>query len=179
MGIEGMGEGLVEGIAVAGDALTVAALQKEVEGSNGSQGAHASVHGNCANCGAALNGHYCHQCGQSAHIHRSLLHMFEEFLHGIFHFDTKAWRTIPSLIWHPGKLTREYIAGKRTSYVSPLALFLFLNFLMFFVFSYTMGDHNVVKKSTPQEKAKLVKVLEKNRSELAKLEAEIKLTYQF
>ena len=29
-----------------------------------------------------------------------------------FHFDTKAWRTIPALIFKPGKLTREYIDGK-------------------------------------------------------------------
>lgn len=96
----------------------------------------------CANCGATLSGAYCHACGQSAHIHRSLLHMVEELLHGLFHFDTKAWRTIPALIFRPGKLTRDYIAGKRTSYVSPLALFLFLIFLMFFVFSYTMDDTN-------------------------------------
>ncbi|MBC3808176.1 DUF3667 domain-containing protein [Undibacterium seohonense] len=91
----------------------------------------------CANCGITLNGAYCHTCGQYSHIHRSLLHMFEEVLHGIFHFDTKAWRTIPALILRPGQLTKDYIEGKRTSYVSPLALFLFLIFLMFFVFSYT------------------------------------------
>jgi len=94
-------------------------------------------HGLCANCGTILTGRYCHSCGQSAHIHRSLLHMVEELLHGIFHFETKAWRTIPALIFTPGKLTRNYIAGQRTRYVSPLALFLFLIFLMFFVFSMT------------------------------------------
>lgn len=94
----------------------------------------------CANCGTSLTGPYCHSCGQSAHIHRSLLHMVEELLHGLFHFDTKAWRTIPALIFRPGHLTRDYIAGKRTSYVSPLALFLFLIFLMFFVFSSTMNN---------------------------------------
>lgn len=94
----------------------------------------------CANCDIALCGAYCHACGQSAHIHRSLLHMIEELLHGLFHFDTKAWRTVPALIFRPGHLTREYIAGKRTSYVSPLALFLFLIFFMFFVFSNTIDE---------------------------------------
>ncbi len=69
--------------------------------------------------------------------------MFEELLHGIFHFETKAWRTIPALIFTPGKLTRNYIAGQRTRYVSPLALFLFLIFLMFFVFSLTSSHYDV------------------------------------
>jgi hypothetical protein len=100
---------------------------------------NAESHKSCANCGAPLAGAYCQNCGQSSHIHRSLLHMIEEVLHGILHFDTKSWRTIPALIFKPGQLTKQYIDGKRTSFVSPLALFLFLIFLMFFIFSFTMN----------------------------------------
>jgi hypothetical protein len=99
----------------------------------------AESHKSCANCGATLAGAYCQNCGQSSHIHRSLLHMIEEVLHGILHFDTKSWRTIPALIYKPGQLTKQYIDGKRTAFVSPLALFLFLIFLMFFIFSLTMN----------------------------------------
>lgn len=51
----------------------------------------------------------------------------------MFHFEGKIWRTLPLLAWHPGKLTREYIDGRRASYVSPIALFLFCVFLMFAV----------------------------------------------
>ncbi len=90
----------------------------------------------CANCSTPLSGTYCQNCGQLAHIHRSLWHMVEELLHGILHFDNKAWRTLPALLIHPGRLTREYIDGKRVRYMAPLILFLFLNFVMFFVFSY-------------------------------------------
>jgi hypothetical protein len=133
----------------------------------------ATAHGNCANCGSVLTGHYCQACGQSSHIHRSLLHMLEEFLHGIFHFDTKAWRTIPALIFQPGKLTKEYIRGKCTSFVSPLALFLFLNFLMFFVFSYTIDDNNKESSKTPQTREELVKSLDKVQATLnTELQAE-------
>jgi hypothetical protein len=39
----------------------------------------------------------------------------------------------------PGLLTRRYIDGQRTRYISPLALFLFTGFLMFFVVSLTLG----------------------------------------
>ena len=69
----------------------------------------------------------------------SLLHFGEEVLHNILHFDAKAWRTVLLLVARPGLLTRRYIDGQRTRYVSPLALFLFTMFLMYFVFSLTGG----------------------------------------
>ncbi|MFZ6689377.1 DUF3667 domain-containing protein [Undibacterium sp. SXout11W] len=125
------------------DALAQAVVVSEITGEGRDPHYAPEEHGICANCETPLTGAYCHACGQSAHIHRSLLHMFEELLHGIFHFETKAWRTIPALIFTPGKLTRNYIAGQRTRYVSPLALFLFLIFLMFFVFSLTSSHYDV------------------------------------
>lgn len=118
----------------SGSALVTATLvAHEIEPK---AGAGDEAHGgHCANCGAQLTGPYCQSCGQSAHVHHSLLHLGEEFLHGLLHFDAKAWRTLPLLVIHPGRLTRNYIDGKRTRYVSPLALFLFMVFLMFFVVS--------------------------------------------
>ncbi|TXI89818.1 MAG: DUF3667 domain-containing protein [Burkholderiaceae bacterium] len=135
------------GIEISGAGETLAAIVVSDELGNANNGNEkpsddSASDRNCANCGTALTGKYCHNCGQIGHLHRSLWHMVEETLHGIFHFDTKAWRTIPALIFTPGKLTREYIDGKRASYVSPLALFLFLNFFMFFVFARVFSDAN-------------------------------------
>ena len=96
----------------------------------------------CANCDAHLQGDFCHVCGQSAHVHRSVLHMVEEFAHGLYHFDSKAWRTLPMLAFRPGRLTRDYTHGRRARYVAPLALFLLSVFLMFFVFGF-MGGPNL------------------------------------
>jgi len=97
---------------------------------------HAQLH-DCQNCGAALNGPYCHACGQSGHVHRTLVHVLEEFAHGVFHVESRGWRTLPMLIVNPGRLTREYIHGKRARYIAPLALFLFMIFLTFFTFGMT------------------------------------------
>jgi hypothetical protein len=88
----------------------------------------------CLNCGTALIGPHCHACGQHAHVHRTVGAFFHDLLHGVFHFEGKTWRTLPLLAWNPGKLTREYIDGRRASYVSPIALFLFATFLAFAVF---------------------------------------------
>ena len=89
----------------------------------------------CLNCGAKLVGSHCHACGQPAHVHRSLSAFFHDLLHAVFHFEGKLWRTLPMLAWRPGRLTREYIDGRRASYVSPIAVFLFVVFLMFAVVS--------------------------------------------
>ena len=118
----------------SGGAFVTAALAAgELEGEAGKPGPQ--VHAPCANCGVPLVGAYCHACGQRGHLHRSLVHLAEELLHGLLHFDAKGWRTLPLLAARPGLLTRRYIDGQRTRHVSPLAMFLFTVFLMFFVFS--------------------------------------------
>ena len=89
----------------------------------------------CLNCGTRLVGPHCHSCGQRAHVHRTLSAFFHDLLHGVLHFEGKIWRTLPLLAWRPGKLTREYIDGRRASYVSPIALFLFTIFVTFALWS--------------------------------------------
>jgi hypothetical protein len=90
--------------------------------------------GTCLNCGTERVGPHCHQCGQSAHVHRTMTAFFHDLLHGALHFEGKTWHTVPLLAWKPGKLTRRYIDGERARFVSPMALFLFSVFLMFAVF---------------------------------------------
>ena len=98
---------------------------------------HAGQHHNlCADCGTETVGRFCHNCGNAAHVHRTLLHLGEELLHGVMHFDSRTWRTLPLLVFRPGRLTREWCLGKRTRYVSPLAMFLFTMFVMFMALSY-------------------------------------------
>ncbi len=123
----------------AGDVLTGAIVAGTIEGASGKKGP--AVHaGQCLNCGATLGGAFCSSCGQRAHLHRSLLHLGHDILHGVFHFEGKLWRTIPELFFHPGRLTRRYIDGERAKFISPMALYLFTVFLMFGVFSFTTSD---------------------------------------
>ena len=90
----------------------------------------------CADCGAQVSSKFCPECGQPAHTHRTLLHLGEELLHGVMHFDARIWRTLPLLIINPGRLTREWVEGKRSRYISPLAIFLFTLFVMFFTLTF-------------------------------------------
>lgn len=124
--------GVIEGM---GDAATGAVWGRATEPRAGEASSAGGGHGACLNCGTALTGRYCHACGQSSHVHRTLMSIVHDLLHGVFHFEGKIWRTIPMLVLHPGALTRRYIAGERARFVSPLALFLFFTFLMFAVYS--------------------------------------------
>ena len=167
-------------ISGAGEAFAAIVVSDELANQQGknNKDQNAESHKNCANCGATLTGAYCQNCGQSAHIHRSLLHMIEEVLHGILHFDTKSWRTIPALLYKPGQLTKQYIDGKRTSFVSPLALFLFLIFLMFFIFSQTMNaptlDGNTDFTDSRSDVVKELKAAELSMSQQLEKQAKLK-----
>lgn len=88
----------------------------------------------CLNCGAGLTGPFCHECGQEAHLHRTVGALFHDLLHGALHFEGRTFRTLPELVLRPGKLTRRYIDGERKRFVSPMAMFLFSIFMMFAVF---------------------------------------------
>jgi hypothetical protein len=92
--------------------------------------------GECLNCSTPLVGEHCHACGQKAHLHRTLSAFMHDVAHGAVHFDSKTWRTLPMLAFKPGELTRRYIDGERTRFVSPMALFLFSIFLMFAIFQF-------------------------------------------
>lgn len=150
----------------AAGALTTASL---AAGALEGRGAGAAGEGACLNCGAALTGAYCSVCGQGAHTHRTLLHMLEEVLHGLFHFDTKAWRTLPMLAFRPGTLTRSYIYGQRARYISPLALFLFTIFLMFLAFAFV--DVDVFRVNAAENRAEIVAELQQARVELTEAES--------
>ena len=119
----------------------------------------------CLNCGAPLGETYCGACGQRGHVHRTLGAFFHDLLHGVFHFEGKIWRTLPLLAWRPGKLTREYIDGRRASYVSPIALFLFCVFLLFATI------HAVVPSSFEGVGPTMAEALANSRADIASLEA--------
>ncbi len=154
-------------------ALATAGLVASQVGGPTAPGGSPAHGAQCRNCGAALHGAFCQACGQPAHVHRSLLHLAEEVLHGILHFDAKGWRTLPLLVVRPGLLTRRYIDGQRARHVSPLALFLFTVFLMFFVFSLTSLSSVTVNvgRVTPQERADAAAELKLAEAAVAKAEA--------
>ena len=95
-----------------GGVVTAGLVASAIEKPTGQAGEHEA--GTCSDCGAPTNGKFCANCGQPTHVHRTLLHLGEEVLHGVMHFDARIWRTLPLLAFNPGRLTREWIHGRRT-----------------------------------------------------------------
>jgi hypothetical protein len=159
---------MVGNIEAIGDAVTGGVLGRAVEPGAGEAVAGHVHETHCLNCGAELSGPYCQQCGQHAHVHRTLTSFFHDLLHGVFHLEGKIWRTLPMLAWKPGELTRRYIDGQRASFVSPIALFLFCVFLMFAVVGLTSSTSHV----TANAKADAAEELGKDQQKLAVLQHE-------
>jgi len=88
----------------------------------------------CLNCEQTIspNDHFCPNCGQINNTDRiSLNYYFQESLSGFFSFDNRFFKTIIPLIFNPGKVTREFIEGKRKKYVNPFQLYLNITILFF------------------------------------------------
>lgn len=79
----------------------------------------------CLNCGETLLGEFCWRCGQEAiDLRRPLRDLASDFLDDVLDLDSRLLRTIGPLLFRPGRLTREYLAGRRAPYVRPLKLYL-------------------------------------------------------
>jgi len=95
--------------------------------------AAAPEHGSCENCHAALHGHYCHHCGQSAHNPlKHFGHAVEEVFESFWHLDGRIFRTLRDLLV-PGRVAVNFLRGHRVGYVQPLRLFVILTLFTFFV----------------------------------------------
>jgi hypothetical protein len=72
-------------------------------------------------------------------IRRPFSRIVTEFLGDFLAFDARIWRTLVPLFFRPGALTRDYLAGRRASYVPPLKLYVFAGFAFFAVMAVTGG----------------------------------------
>lgn len=94
----------------------------------------------CENCGTALQGAYCHLCGQSEHNPtRHLGHAIEEVFESFWHLDGRIFRTLRDL-FIPGRIAERYLSGKRVCYVAPMRLFVILSLLTVFVAKLAIVD---------------------------------------
>ena len=95
----------------------------------------------CLNCGTGLMGPFCHYCGQpDKNLMRFFPALLREMMSDFLDFDSRFVRTLKPLLFHPGRLTRDYLDGKRFRYVPPLRLYIFSSIAFFFLAAIVASD---------------------------------------
>ena len=88
----------------------------------------------CLNCGATLGGAFCADCGQrAAPPHPTLRQLGGEAFSELSGWDGKVAETMRALLRAPGKLTVEFLEGRRARYISPLRLYLTCSVIYFLI----------------------------------------------
>jgi hypothetical protein len=89
----------------------------------------------CLNCGTDTPGRYCPSCGQeNIEPKQSVWHLINHFFSDITHFDGKFFVTVKDLFAKPGFLSREYMVGRRASYLDPIRMYIFTSAFFFLIF---------------------------------------------
>jgi len=92
----------------------------------------------CLNCFRNIDQIYnfCPNCGQeNTNRNVSFGYLINEFFNNYLSFDSKFGRSIAPFFLRPGKLTKEFINGRRVNYANPIRLYLILSLFYFFVLS--------------------------------------------
>jgi len=89
----------------------------------------------CLNCQTPLYGRFCHICGQeNIEAKQTVWDLVAHFFYDITHFDGKFFTTFKDLVLKPGFLSSEYMAGRRSSYLNPIRMYVFTSALFFLIF---------------------------------------------
>ncbi len=97
----------------------------------------------CENCGVALVGPYCAQCGQPAiDYRRSFGSLLADTADAFFNLDARFFQSFGLLLIKPWRLTNEFIEGKRARHVHPLRVYLIASVTFFLVINFlSKGTH--------------------------------------
>ncbi|HKU86112.1 MAG TPA: DUF3667 domain-containing protein [Casimicrobiaceae bacterium] len=108
----------------------------------------------CRNCGALISGNFCANCGQETAVALPPAGRFLREAAGRYvALDGRLWRTVGALLFRPGFLTSEYLAGRRRRYVRPSRLFVALSILMFAILGFTIDTPIVIGDSANASRA--------------------------
>jgi hypothetical protein len=133
----------------------------------------------CANCDVELSGKFCHSCGQSS---KSMIKFFgeviKELMDDALGYDSRFKHSLLPLLFKPGRLTLDYVKGKRFHYVLPFKLYLITSVIFILLIKNTANTDGIkfeddLEKESPQEIAQVVN--DKNKE---KVKEKIEQTFE-
>lgn len=90
----------------------------------------------CLNCGKPLRGdeNFCSYCGQKNTTKKLNFGTFiNNLFSGFLSYDSRFWNTFIPLLTRPGKVSKDFIAGKRARFVNPFRLYLNVSIVFFLI----------------------------------------------
>jgi len=96
---------------------------------------------NCLNCGTELKGPFCYFCGQpDRNFMRFFPVLLRDLMEDLFDLDSRFMRTMKPLLFKPGRLTRDYMEGRRFRYAPPMRLYIFSSIVFFLLAALMSSD---------------------------------------
>ncbi len=97
--------------------------------------------GKCLNCGTELKGPFCYFCGQpDRNFMRFFPVLLRDLMEDLFDLDSRFIRTMKPLLFKPGRLTRDYMEGRRFRYAPPMRLYIFSSIVFFLLATLISSD---------------------------------------
>ncbi len=95
----------------------------------------------CLNCGTELKGPFCYYCGQpDRNFMRFFPALLRDLMEDLLDLDSRFMRTLKPLLFKPGRLTRDYMNGRRFRYTPPMRLYVFASIAFFLLATLLSGD---------------------------------------
>lgn len=102
----------------------------------------------CRNCDTEFSGKYCPECGQTIkHFDKPFKFFIVDFMGNIFAFDTRLWKTFKAVLFKPGKMTLDFMNGKRVRYMPPFRFYIFVSFIFFLLLNFQIKKQILNKES--------------------------------
>ncbi|PIQ18775.1 MAG: hypothetical protein COZ75_11540 [Flavobacteriaceae bacterium CG_4_8_14_3_um_filter_34_10] len=125
----------------------------------------------CLNCNHPLDksDKYCPNCSQLNSTKKLYFKdLFQEFFSGIFAYDSRLVNTLRVLLFKPGKISKEYVEGKRMRYANPFRFYLSVSIIFFLLSGILTKISEYTQKNEIKEKrSPKVKTFEKDSFETA------------
>jgi len=129
---------------------------------------HYRKENDCLNCGAELQGRYCHVCGQeNLELKESFGHMMNHAISDYFHFDHQFFHTLKPLLFKPGFLTNEYMGGRRAQYLHPVKMYIFISIVYFLLYFKTGHDVVNINETNDKNPAKTERAIDSTKKAIA------------
>ena len=108
----------------------------------------------CLNCGTPLDisDRFCPHCAQANSTKNLTIKDFvEEFFGSLIDYDSRLFRTVSALLLRPGRISLDYVAGKRISYTNPFRFLISLAVIYFLILNLS-GDFSELDRLNIDQK---------------------------